>query len=136
MARKGLDKIQQSSTHSEELSPSQITAIAAITSGATITEAASKAGIDRSTIHLWLKQDAVFVAELNRAKLDQLETLHAELRSLAGEATHTLRELLTTPETPPAIRLRAAIAVIQAVGGMEPEKIGPTDAWRTGLDMM
>ena len=75
------------------------------------------------------------MAELNRAKLEQLEVLHAELRSLAGEATRTLRTLLTTPETPPAIRLRAAIAVIQSVGGMEQEKIGPTDAWRVELGM-
>src|ERR671919_2749308 len=81
MARKGLNKIQQNSTHSEELSPSQITAIAAITSGATITEAASKAGIDRSAIHLWLRQDAVFVAELNRAKLEQVQLVKDELRA-------------------------------------------------------
>jgi hypothetical protein len=135
MVRKGLNKIQQDSTHPEGLSPSQIAAIAAITVGSTITEAALKAGIDRSTVHLWLRRDAAFVAELNRAKLEQLEVLHAELRSLAGEATRTLRTLLTTPETPPAIRLRAAIAVIQSVGGMEQEKIGPTDAWRVELGM-
>src|ERR671918_1254153 len=114
MARKGLNKIQQNSTHPGGLSLSQIAVIAAISSGATITEAALKAGIDRSTIHLWLKQDAVFVAELNRAKLEQLEALHSSLRSLAGEATRTLLELLTASETPPAIRLREAIAVIQA----------------------
>ena len=128
MARKGLNKIQQNSAHSEELSQSQITAIAAITSGATLTEAASKAGIDRSTIYLWLKQDAAFVAELNRAKLEQLQVVKDELRALAIEATRTLRDLLIASETPPAIRLRAAVAVIQAVGGLEPEKIGPTDA--------
>jgi hypothetical protein len=128
MARKGLNKIQQNSTRPEGLSPSQIAAIAAITSGATITEAASKARIDRSTIHLWLRQDAVFVAELNRAKLDQVQLVKDELRALAVDATRTLRDLLTAPETPPTIRLRAAVAVLQAVGGLEPEKIGPTDA--------
>src|SRR5919106_5592654 len=128
MARKGLNKIQQNSTHSEELSQSQITAFAAITSGATLTEAASKAGIDRSTIYLWLKQDAAFVAELNRAKLEQLQVVKDELRALAVDATRTLRDLLTAPEMPPTIRLRAAVVVLQAVGGLEPEKIGPTDA--------
>ncbi len=128
MARKGLNKSQQESTDSAELSQSQITAIAAITAGSTIMEAASKAGIDRSTIHLWLKQDAVFVAELNRAKLEQVQLVKDELRALAVDATRTLRDLLTAPETPPTIRLRAAVAVLQAVGGLEPEKIGPTDA--------
>ena len=128
MAKEGLNKTQQKSTHSAELSQSQITAIAAITAGSTLTDAASRAGIDRSTIYLWLKQDADFVAELNRAKLEQLQVVKDELRALAVESTRTLRELLTASETPPAIRLRAAVAVIQAVGGMEPEKVGSTDA--------
>jgi hypothetical protein len=128
MARKGLNKSQQESTDSAELSQSQITAVAAIISGCTVTGAASRAGIDRSTIYLWLKQDAAFVAELNRAKLEQLQVVKDELRALAVDATRTLRDLLTASETPPTIRLRAAVVVLQAVGGLEPEKIGPTDA--------
>ena len=127
MAKEGLNKNRQKSTHSAELSQSQMAAVAAITAGCSITGAASRAGIDRSTIYLWLKQ-AAFVAELNRAKMEQVQLVKDELRALAVDATRTLRDLLTAPETPPTIRLRAAVAVIQAVGGLEPEKIGPTDA--------
>src|SRR5918996_3725167 len=127
MAKEGLNKNRQKSTHSAELSQSQMAAVAAITAGCSITGAASRVGIDRSTIYLWLKQ-AAFVAELNRAKTEQVQLVKDELRALAVDATRTLRDLLTAPETPPTIRLRAAVAVLQAVGGVEPEKIGPTDA--------
>ena len=44
--------------------------------------------------------------------------------SLATAAVRTLRELVESPATPPAVRLRAALAVLASVGA---EAIGPTD---------
>jgi hypothetical protein len=39
----------------------------------------------------------------------------------------TIREMLTGPDVPPGVRLRAAIAVLQSMGTLEPEEIGETD---------
>ena len=66
-----------------------------------------------------------FVAELNRARAEQRESIRAEMRGLATAAVQTVRELIESPETPPAVRLRAALAVLQSV---ESEPLGPTDA--------
>jgi hypothetical protein len=90
---------QKSTESTPEIEPEQAEVITALVRGATITDATRRANVDRSTFYLWLKSDAAFEAELNRAKR----------------------------EVPPGVRLRAAIAVLQSVGTMEPEEIGETD---------
>ena len=109
------------------MSAPQLFAIAALVGGASVTHAASGAGVDRTTIHGWLSGDAAFVATLNRAKQEALDATRGELRATAADAVKVVRELMTSPDAPPAIRLRAALALLEAVGGLEPDPIGPTD---------
>jgi len=64
------DTIRQNSTVSEEtlengLSHLQISVLAALTNGASISEATRRAGVHRATIHNWLDKDAAFVTSLN-----------------------------------------------------------------------
>jgi hypothetical protein len=40
----------------------------------------------------------------------------------------TLRELVSGPDVPPAVRLRASLAILQAADVMTAETIGPTSA--------
>ena len=93
--------------------------------GATVAAAALAAGVSRPTVYAWFDAVPAFSAELNRARAEQHEAIRGELRGLATAAVRTLRELVESPAVPPAVRLRAALAVLEKVGA---EAVGPTDA--------
>ena len=121
-------RTQQNSTESTiELAPQQAEVIMALTRGATVTDATKQANIDRTTFYLWLRSDATFQAELNRAKQEHMDAMRAQLRGLADTAMSTVREVLTGPGVPAAVRLKAALAVLQSIGTLEREEIGETD---------
>lgn len=116
---------QHNSTESTtELAPQQAEVITALVRGATVTDATRQASIDRTTFYLWLKSDATFQAELNRAKREQMDAMRAQLRGLADTAVSTVHEMLTGSEIPAGVRLKAALAVLQGVRSLEPEEIG------------
>jgi hypothetical protein len=108
------------------LTPAQGRAVVALAGGATVTAAAEAGGVSRPTVYAWLDGVPEFVAELNRARAEARDAIRAELRSLAVDAVAAMRELITSNETPPAIRLRAAMTVISTVGADFPEPIGST----------
>ena len=119
---------QQHSTKSTpELSPHQADVITALMGGASVTDATRQANVDRTTFYLWIKSDAVFQAELNRAKQEQAEAMRAQLRGLADAAVSTVREMLTGADIPAGVRLKAALTVLQATGTLEPQDSGTTD---------
>lgn len=124
---------RQNSTEST-LTPQQASVIAALVRGATVTEATKQAEVDRSTYYLWLKSDANFVAEVNRAKQEQAESMRAQLRGLVDTAIATVRETLTAKDVAAAVRLKAALSVLQSTGGLEPETIGKTDPEKIEAD--
>src|SRR3954468_15415535 len=107
-----------------ELSPDQLRAIGAM-SGA---EAAELDGVDAEAVVGWLAGDAGFVAGLNRAKTYRAERLRAEVLTLTTRAVKTLRQLVSGPDVPPAVRLRASLAILQAADAMKAETIGSTSA--------
>jgi hypothetical protein len=107
-----------------KLSPDQLRAIRAM-SGA---DAAGLDGLDAKAMVGWLDGDAGFVARLNRAKTYRVERLRVDVRSLASEAVTTLRELVAGSDVPPAVRLRASLAILQVADAMRAESIGPTSA--------
>jgi hypothetical protein len=74
----------------------------------------------------WVQSDAGFVARLNRARSYRAERLRADVRSLASDAVATLRELITAPEVPSTVRLRASLAILEAADAMKAETIGST----------
>jgi Helix-turn-helix of insertion element transposase len=113
----------------------QAEVINALVHGATVTEAAKKVNINRSTFYIWLK-NADFVAELNRIKQEQNDAMHAQLRGLAKTAVSTLREMLTGKDVPAGVKLKAALAVLQGVGTLEPELIGQTDPREVQCNLM
>jgi AcrR family transcriptional regulator len=101
---------RQKSTEST-LATEQAEVIASLVSGATVTAATKAAGVGRSTFYLWMKSDADFVAELNRAQKERETAVRAQLDSLADAALDALREMLD-PDTPPAVRLKAALQIL------------------------
>ncbi|MCZ2153788.1 MAG: hypothetical protein LC114_07800 [Bryobacterales bacterium] len=113
---------------STDLTPAQTEMIAALMSGSNVTEASKRAGISRATHYLWMKTSADYVSALNSAKTEHLEATRAQLLALADEAVSTVRELLSGGEdVPAAVRLKAALEVLRAVGALEPTPPGPTD---------
>jgi hypothetical protein len=106
------------------LSPDQLRAIGAM-SGA---EPAGLDVLDAEAVVDWLDGEPGFVARLNRAKTYRVERLRADVRSLASDALATLRELVSSPDVPPAVRLRASLAILEAADAMKAETIGSTSA--------
>jgi AcrR family transcriptional regulator len=97
----------------KNLSPVQAQVIAALAQGRTATDAARDVGIHRTTIHHWFRNEPAFKTSFQEAQREYVETLHDGLRDLAARAVETLRSLLDDPKTPPSVRLRTALAVLQ-----------------------
>jgi hypothetical protein len=88
----------------------------------------SVAGGDAVAIAAWTSRDAEAIASENRAKRFRRDRLRSEVRSLASEALATLREMVSNPDVPPGVRLRACLAILQAADAIASEEIGPTSA--------
>jgi len=109
------------------LSAPQEQAVLALASGATQSEAAERAGVARETVCHRLREDADFVAALNRARQEIWDASIDRLRLLAFKSTEVLVKLLENDD--PRIRLMAAQTALKSVGleGLA-ARIGPTDA--------
>ena len=110
--------IRQNSTDST-LEPKQLEVIEALASGASVTDAAKRAGVDRTTIYHWRKASSDFETQLALARRECADTLRARLRELADDALKTVRETMTSPEISPAVRLKAALSVLHSLGALE-----------------
>jgi transposase-like protein len=101
-----MDKEQQNTTVATPLTLPQEKVFEALIAGATVTDAARQAGVDRSTVYRWL-HESTFYLSFNQAKEERTESVRAELRSLGKDAVETLRGLLKEA-VPPAVRFKAA----------------------------
>jgi len=102
------------------LSPIQVQVVAALAEGRSVTRAAAAAGIHRSTIHNWMRFSEEFRDAVNQARSHFFECVNDQLNELSAVALDTLRQLLTSPDTPPSIRLQAALAVLERPGNRDP----------------
>jgi uncharacterized protein YchJ len=101
------------SSHFSKLSPVQAQLVDALASGASISAAARQAGVHRTTVHHWLRNSAEFKAAAENARSEYAQSLCDEMRDLTATALRILRTLLEAEDTPPAVRLRAVLAVLQ-----------------------
>jgi hypothetical protein len=124
----GRDIVRHNATLAEP-TPGQLQAIAALIGGATVTVAAQAAGVSRTTVHRWLAGDSTFAAELALAKIEQAAALQAGIRGLGDLAVGAMRDLLTSPNVPPAVRLRAASTVLELLRALP----GPEDLYEDDL---
>jgi AcrR family transcriptional regulator len=96
-----------------KLSPAQAQVIASLAQGRSVTAAALEAGIHRTTVHHWFRHEPAFELAVQHATAEYAATLNDGMRDLAALALETLHNLLADPETPPAVRLKAALAVLE-----------------------
>jgi Helix-turn-helix domain/SEC-C motif len=114
---------------STTLSPVQAQVIAALAQGRTVTAAAQNAGVHRNTIYNWLNEPT-FQTAADEAQTEYVAILSDGMRDLAALALENLRSLLEDPKTPPAVRLRTALSILQRPhfpnrGWHLPERIEP-----------
>jgi len=89
--------------------------IRALVTGTTQRHAAELVGVCPQTVSEWMG-DADFRRALADAQRDALVDAGGALLALAHEAVGTLREVMTDPDAPPAVRVRAATEVLSRVG--------------------
>ena len=114
---------------SEILSAQQITVLDALASGASVTQAATEAGIHRNTIANWRRESLTFQAALTNAQYERAFAFREKAEEMTDLAFDTLRALLTDPKASPSVRLRAALTVVKIVTAqMPPQKKLPVAA--------
>ena len=120
-------KGSQREQEAETLRTQKMEVIAALMRGSSVVDATQRAGVDRTTYYLWTKSDPEFLAELNRAKLEQAHALRTQIQELVPEAIQSVRELLTGTAVPPGVRLKTAMLILQSACTLKPDSIGATD---------
>jgi transposase-like protein len=94
------------------LTPRQARVANALAKGATITEAATAAGLHRATIYKWLNTQKKFQEAVGDARGAYQIALRQELQDLSSTVFATMRALLTDPKTTVAMRHRLALAYL------------------------
>ena len=95
------------------LTSQQLQVICALSSGATVTNAAAEAGIHRNTITNWRRNEPAFQEALGHAHYDRALLFREKMEALVPLAVHILKDLLVNPETPATVRLKAALTILQ-----------------------
>jgi transposase-like protein len=111
--------------HNSTLSTPQLQIVALLASGVSVSAAAAQAGVHRSTVHNWRLRDPLFARELDRARECHAAEVRSQMESLASQALETLHSILTGPNTSDSVRLKAALAVLQAVPAVPQSEADP-----------
>jgi hypothetical protein len=106
-----------------QLSRSQLDALGALGTGATVTEAARRAGVDRTTLHRWLRRDYAFQASWNRMRRELKREVESGVERLASAALKAVEDAIAGGD------IRASLAVLKGVGFLSGDRrpIGPED---------
>lgn len=107
------------------LTPQQVTAIASLAAGATYSEAAKVAGVDRSCLWRWRHESPGFAAALDETREAMREEVVHGLVTAGSKALATLATLAERAEDE-GIRLKAATEVLNRIDGAV--KAGTTGA--------
>ena len=113
----------QMAGHGEKLGRKQEDAIAALLSQRNIEEAARAAGVGTRTLIRWLKLPE-FGEEYRKARREAVHQSVARLQQATGAAATIVLKLMTDPNVPAAVKLRAAECVFdRAFKGVELDDI-------------
>lgn len=98
----------------EQLTPTQLEVLQHLVGGLTVTAAARKVHLHRATIYRWLKDSPAFRDSLDRYQQSVAESAPERLRELRIQAFDALEDSLSGSDSTPAVRLRAAIYILNA----------------------
>lgn len=97
----------------DNLTPNQVSALAALLAGRSVRAAAKAAGVDPATVHRWLN-DPSFRAAQQAGRRELAQQSLAQLQGITKTAIGVVEELMTDKTKPASVRLRAAQIVIEA----------------------
>jgi hypothetical protein len=105
------------------LKPTQSIVLEQLLAGESVTKAAKAGGVDRTTVHRWLREDAVFQGAYNAARRELSREVEARLPHLAEVALATVQAAVEQGD------VRAALAVLKGLGALSgvPLEIGTDD---------
>jgi alpha-beta hydrolase superfamily lysophospholipase len=98
--------------HGAKTAATRERAIVALLSERTIEAAATRAGVDESTLRRWLAKDEAFQAEYDAARRMAFQAAMNRVHALTARAVETLEDLLGA-EKHPSVRLGAARTVAE-----------------------
>jgi hypothetical protein len=97
--------------HGSKMSRKMEEAIAALLTHRSIEEAAKAVGIGEQTLLRWMKTPE-FDAEYRKARRIAFRQATSRLQHAAGAAATTLTKVMIDPNTPPAVKVRAAECIL------------------------
>ncbi len=103
-----------------ELTAQQQQILVLLAQGKTINAAADAANIHRNTIANWRRSSEAFRNQWHNMQYEQAMHWRDQLQSIAQVAVDAILKTLTDEKTPPSVRLRAAIAVLDKVTAVAP----------------
>jgi hypothetical protein len=109
-------------TQNDMLSPAQVKVLAELLTGKTITAAAAAAGVERVTVHRWLREDFAFQAAWNRDRQELHREAYARLERLAAKAVDCLEKAIDGGD------VKAALVVAKGMGFLAPKTLESDDA--------
>jgi len=112
----------------EPLSAEQYKALALLTEGEPIREAAKKAGVGKTTLYRWMKEDPQFRAAYNAWDLEQHEMDRITLQRCGADAVARIRQRVQSDE-------KLAFAVAKELGSFKPQKYQATDPRHARYEM-
>lgn len=98
----------------KNLTVKQFKAVQSLLAGGRVTDAAKAASVSRTALYRWLALPK-FKAELQRADGEIVEVLTRRLTALGALALDRLEEVLSDPDTPAAVQVRAAVEVVNCI---------------------
>jgi transposase-like protein len=105
------------------LTASQQQALALISAGSSISDAAHAVGLHRNTLHNWIRSTPDFRQALARAREAAADYWHEQAEQLAPLAIDAIRRLLTQEDTPASVRLKAAQSILAMAMTPPPEPL-------------
>ena len=108
-------KTTRKSPSKRRLSAAEMTAIQHLMSGSSVTAAAEAAGVDRTTLHRWMRHKVHFREALDQNREDLQATFDARLTALVDVAIDGLQGgVLVDPKT--------ALAFLEKSGLLQPRR--------------
>jgi hypothetical protein len=111
----------------DELKDAPAAALAVLLAGKTVTEAAAAANVCRQTVHRWLKEDPLFVAELNRGRRELRTASMTRLERLVSKALDAVEKALEAGDLPVALAVLRGLGVLSGkapyIGSDDPEVV-------------
>lgn len=116
------------------ISPLQERALEALLSGVSVAEASRAEGVDRATVHRWLRSDPAFQVAFNQARTAMRAAAEGRLETLASKALDVIAYALDQSDPKTAIAVLRGVGLLSGTAAATPAScacvIRPHDATR------